>query len=448
MQNKKRVITYGTFDMFHIGHLNLLKRAKELGEYLVVGVTSESYDRSRGKLNVSQSLQERVKVIENLPFVDEVIIESHQGQKEEDIQKHKIDIFVLGDDWVGRFDYLEKLCKVIYLPRTKGVSSTLLRENIDTIKLGIIGTGRIAVRFIQEASHVNGVEIMSVLSHSLVRAEEFVKKHDILYGYDTIEALLDSDIDAVYIASSHETHYKHCSKALIAKKHVLCEKPVTLQQQHLQKLIELAKENNLVFLEGIKTAYTPAFVKLMEELKGGIIGDVKEVRGTFTKLVPKENAREWKRPFGGATNELMSYPLLLAIKLLGKAENVSYFPQLEDGIDSSNTIVIKHDKGKISISSAAIGSKSDGSAVISGTQGYVVIPAPWWLTKKFFVRFEDPNKQLEYNYEFEGDGLRYEISEFIACINRKESESSLLLHEEIKQINSVISEFNQSKDNV
>ena len=289
---------------------------------------------------------------------------------------------------------------------------------------------------------------MSVLSHSLARAEEFVKKNDILYGYDAIEALLDSDINAVYIASSHEMHYEHCYKALLAKKHVLCEKPVTLKKQQLQKLIGLAQENNLVFLEGIKTAYTPAFVKLMEELKSGIIGDIKEVRGTFTKLVPKDSSREWIIPFGGATNELMSYPLFLAIKILGKAQNISYFPQIEEGIDSSNTIVIKHEKGKISISSVAIGSKSDGAAVISGTQGYVVIPAPWWLTKKFFVRFEDPNKQLEYNYEFEGDGLRYEISEFIACVNRQESESSLLSHEEMKQINSVISEFNERKDNV
>ena len=107
----KKVITYGTFDLFHIGHLNLLKRAKELGDYLIVGVTSESYDRSRGKLNVRQSLAERMDNVKRTELADEIIVEEYKGQKIEDIQKYNVDIFVIGSDWKGKFDYLKKYCE-------------------------------------------------------------------------------------------------------------------------------------------------------------------------------------------------------------------------------------------------------------------------------------------------------------------------------------------------
>lgn len=442
---QKKVITYGTYDMFHIGHLNLLKRAKELGTYLVVGVTSESYDRSRGKLNVTQDLETRLNSIKKLPFVDDVIIEEHKGQKEEDIKKYDIDVFVLGDDWLGKFDYLDKLCEVVYLPRTKGISSTQLRENIDPVKLGIIGTGRIASRFVKESDFVNKIEIMAVLSSTMARAEEFILQNGILYGFDDLEFFLDSGLDAVYVASPHEKHFEHCKQALLKNKHVLCEKPVSLKIDELEELISLSKEKKLVFMEGIKTSYSPCFLKLLEELKSGIIGEIKEVRSAFTKIVEDKNLREWSSKFGGSTNELASYTQLIAQKILGKPENIEFYPDFEGNTDSSNIIITKHENNKVAISTIAIGRKSDGSATISGTKGYVVIPAPWWLTKEFYIRFEDPNKELSYKYEFEGDGLRYEISEFISCINRKQVESELLTHDEMIEINKVISCFNQKR---
>jgi len=445
VKKEKRVITYGTFDMFHIGHLNLLKRAKELGGYLIVGVTSESYDRSRGKLNVSQDLQTRMKVIQDLPFVDEVIVETHKGQKEKDIQHYEINLFVIGDDWLTKFDYLNQWCRVIYLPRTQGVSSSLLRENIKTIRLGIIGTGRIAQRFIKEALFVKSVEILSVYSKEISRAEVFIKQNDILYGFDNLEDFLDSGIDAVYIASTNEYHYEHCKRALLSNKHILCEKPVVLKQAHLIELTHLAQKKQLVFMEGIKTAYTPCFIKLLEELKSGIIGEIKEVRSTFTKLILDQNTREWSNPLGGATNELASYTQLICTKILGISNKINFYTSFSHKVDSSNIIISEYDNDKIAISTVAIGRKSDGSAIISGTQGYIFVPAPWWLTKEFFVKFENPNKELTYRYEFEGDGLRYEISEFISCINRNQYESKLLTHTEMLEINKTISLFNQKK---
>ena len=127
--DETRVITYGTFDLFHYGHERILERAKELGDKLIIGVTEKDYDIARGKTNVIQSLEERIENVK--PYADKVITEKWFGQKEKDIEKYAIDIFVLGSDWEGKYDYLEKYgCKVIYLPRTEGISSTLLREQL------------------------------------------------------------------------------------------------------------------------------------------------------------------------------------------------------------------------------------------------------------------------------------------------------------------------------
>ena len=139
-----RVITYGTFDLFHEGHYRLLKRAKELGDYLIVGVTTEKYDMERGKLNVVDSLMTRIENVKKSGFADEVIIEEAVGQKISDVQKYHIDVFAIGSDWMGAFDYISDYCKVVYLERTKNISSTMLREQNRLIqKVGIIGTGRV-----------------------------------------------------------------------------------------------------------------------------------------------------------------------------------------------------------------------------------------------------------------------------------------------------------------
>ena len=141
VMDMKKVITYGSFDLFHEGHYNLLKRAKELGDYLIVGVTTEQYDEYRGKLNVIDSLMERIENVKKTGFADEIIIEDHVGQKVEDIQKYNVDIFVVGSDWKGKFDYLKQYCDVVYLERTRGISSTLLRQkNYKIVRLGVKGS--------------------------------------------------------------------------------------------------------------------------------------------------------------------------------------------------------------------------------------------------------------------------------------------------------------------
>ena len=116
-----KVITYGTYDLLHYGHIRLLERAKALGDYLIVGVTSDDFDKARGKINVKQSLLERIEAVRDTGLADEIIVEEYEGQKIDDIRRYGADIFTVGSDWAGKFDYLNEYCTVIYLPRTEGV---------------------------------------------------------------------------------------------------------------------------------------------------------------------------------------------------------------------------------------------------------------------------------------------------------------------------------------
>ncbi len=216
-----KVITYGTFDLFHEGHYRLLQRAKALGDYLIVGVTTEAYDRTRGKMNVIDSLVTRIDNVRKTGFADEIIVEEAAGQKFGDIKKYGIDIFTVGSDWFGCFDYLKDYCKVVYLERTKNVSSTMLREQRTHIqRIGIIGTGRIAERFVPEAKLVSGVSVQGVYNPHVESARKFAEKWEINL-YETVEALFEA-VDIVYIASPHETHYGYAKAALMAGRHVPC----------------------------------------------------------------------------------------------------------------------------------------------------------------------------------------------------------------------------------
>lgn len=125
----KKVITYGTFDLFHMGHLNIIKRAKALGDYLVVAVSSDEFNAIKGK-KAYHNDEERVAILEAIRYVDEVILENDWEQKVRDVKEHNIDLFVMGDDWNGQFDFLSEYCEVVYLPRTDGVSTTQIKNDL------------------------------------------------------------------------------------------------------------------------------------------------------------------------------------------------------------------------------------------------------------------------------------------------------------------------------
>jgi len=128
-----KVITYGTFDLIHRGHINILHRAREFGDYLIVGLSTDEFNAGKGK-SCYYIYQERKFILESIRYVDEVIPERNWEQKIQDIRNHKIDIFVMGSDWEGKFDFLEDYCKVIYLPRTEGISTTKIKLDLSSLK--------------------------------------------------------------------------------------------------------------------------------------------------------------------------------------------------------------------------------------------------------------------------------------------------------------------------
>lgn len=410
-----KVITYGTYDLLHQGHINLLRRAKELGDYLIVGVTSDSFDRGRGKLNVRNNVLERVEAVKATGYADEVIIEDYLGQKIDDIQKYDVDIFAIGSDWEGKFDYLNEYCKVVYLPRTEGISSTMLREESQTVyRIGIVGSGRMAKRFVPETMVVNGAKVTAVMNPDLPEAEIFANAHG-LTAYNDYNAFI-KDVDLVYVASPHLTHYDYVKEALLADKHVLCEIPFVLLKEQALELYRLAEERNLVLLEASKTAFCPAFGHIVTLVKSGIIGEVVDVKASLSKMVPPPTRELDAELAGGAMTEHAPLTLLAIIKLLGiDWEDVDFHSKMENGVDVYTKGVINYLHATSSFT-LGIGVKTEGNLVISGTKGYIYVPAPWWLTDFFEVRYEDQTKNKKFFYSYDGDGLRYEIQEWLSMI--------------------------------
>lgn len=441
----KKVITYGTYDLLHQGHINLLRRAKELGDYLIVGVTSDSFDRGRGKLNVRNNVLERVEAVKATGYADEVIIEDYLGQKIDDIQKYDVDIFAIGSDWAGKFDYLNEYCKVVYLPRTEGISSTMLRaESQDTYKIGIIGSGRIANRFVPETKVVNGAEVVAVLNPDREEAEAFAMEHE-LEAYTDFEAFIEK-VDVIYIASPHLSHYDYIKRSLLAGKHVLCEIPFTLKKEEALELYRLAEEKNLVLMEASKTAYCPAFGHIVTLIKSGIIGDVVDVKASLSKMVEPPTRELDAEQAGGAMTEHAPLTIMAIIKLLGLDwKDINFHTKRENGVDIYTKGIINYPHATSSFT-LGIGVKTEGNLVISGTKGYVYVPAPWWLTSYFEVRYEDQTKNKKYFYSYDGEGLRYEIQEFLSMIVNNRRSCYKLRRRESVAIAEIIEKFRNGEN--
>lgn len=438
----KKVITYGTFDLLHHGHLNILRRARSLGDYLIVGVTNDAFDRDRGKLNVRNNVLERVEAVKATGLADEIIIENYIGQKIDDIERYDIDIFAIGSDWEGKFDYLNEFCKVVYLPRTEGVSSTQLREKEQTeIRLGIIGAGRIAKRFAKEIDYVAGVKLSAVFDIEVEQAKRIAEVHPSCKACSSMEEFYER-VDAVYIATPHLSHCSYIQQSLEREKHVLCETPMVLVEQEAKDLFQYAERNKCVLLEANKTAYCPAFNHLINMVRSGLIGEVVDVEASLSKLWNDKSLRELDpAQAGGSMYELGSYPLLPIVKLLGtKFLNVNLYSRIENGVDIFTKGIINYPKATCSFK-IGLGVKTEGNLVISGTKGYAYVEAPWWKTDYFELRYEDRNLNRRYFHMWSGEGLRYEIQEFISCIYKERFSSGKLRQQESIAMAAIMEQF-------
>jgi predicted dehydrogenase len=249
-------------------------------------------------------------------------------------------------------------------------------------------------------------------------------------------------VDAVYIASPNETHYAYARQALAAGKHVLSENPVALSKREAQELFALAREKDLVLLEGIKTAYCPGFQQLMNTARSGKIGEIRDMEACFTRLAHTDSRERTDVDYGGAFLEYAAYTLLPIFKLYGTHYQDVRIQSIldEKGVDLYTKIQLTYEQG-MATARCGVGVKSEGQLVIAGTEGYILAESPWWLTKKFQVRYEDPNQIETYEPKFQGDGLRYEMSEFMSKINGVEKHAYKLTEEEILAFSEITEQF-------
>ena len=423
-----KVITYGTYDLLHYGHRRLLERAKALGDYLIVGVTSDDYDKTRGKINDKQSLMERMEAVKATGLADKVIVEEYEGQKIDDIKRYGVDIFTVGSDWEGKFDYLNEYCKVVYLPRTEGVSSTQLRSKENHLRIGIVGKAPYWTKFIGEAACVNGVHFAGICvpdnDMSIVKKQAEDKKIEIPFITVDYRNFL-SQVDAVYIVSKPEMHYGQIREALLQHKHVLCEAPISDSEEKTKELFDLANQEGCVLMEAIKTAYATAYERVLLVAKSGRIGKILSVDATCTSLSdglgnPNVNLSEkWNSIDAWGPTALLPVFQLLGTKYTAR-QIVSRYVDQEKQYDGFTKIDFVYPSAVASIK-VGKAAKSEGELIITGEKGYIYVPAPWWKTDYFEVRFENPQDNLRHFYQLDGEGIRYELVAFTRSIETKKN---------------------------
>ena len=254
-------------------------------------------------------------------------------------------------------------------------------------------------------------------------------------------------MEAVYIASPNETHYEYARKALESGKHVLCEKPAAFTRAEAEQLYEYAKSHGLVLMVAVKTAYCPGFGQLLNVAKSGRIGQIRDVEACFTRLATIGSRERTDARYGGSFLEFSSYTLLPAIKLLGKEYSDVHFDMLfdENGVDIYTKVSLAYTNAT-ALAKNGVAVKSEGQLVIAGTEGYILAPSPWWLTRRFEVHYEDPGKVEVYEPTFQGEGFRYEISDFISKINGIDKNGYKLTAEEAIAMAGITEEFMKEKD--
>ena len=391
----KKVITYGTFDMFHEGHYNILKRAKEYGDYLIVAVTGENYDIGRGKLSVRDSLATRMQNVRASGFADEIIVEEYLGQKIGDIIKYGVDVFVIGDDWRGKFDLISEYCELVYLPRTEGISSTQIREEtFEKHRIGIIADRCDDNTLVADATKVAGFRVVSFYAEDVDLTEDFSAKYGVEDVTTNFEYFLKS-VDMVYINTDLSDRYRYIRECLNSGKHVICDAPFTIDVDREKELLDLAADKGLILMHNLKNLHTTVFNRVridcsackndrrlkqrFYELTASALSTVLNIMGTDYDKIAKRVVKE------GDSIEYMS----MTIPYLDEEGN----PATEVIINIGNNI--------------RVGNKIE----IVGTKGTIRLGDNWWRADAFELLpvYEDQSKLFHVNYD--GNGFKFIIKD-------------------------------------
>ena len=422
-----------------------MERAKALGDYLIVGVTAEGFDKARGKINIQQSLIERMDAVKASGIADEVIVEEYEGQKIDDILRYGVDVFAIGSDWEGYFDYLKEYCEVVYLERTAGVSSSELRAEKRDLRLGLVGDVPFLNKFERESHFVNGVHISGLCTSDPGFMSKELKA--LPYMTSDYDQLLEH-VDAVYLISKPQEHYRQIKTALENGKHVLCEPPISLSVREWSELNELAKKKNLILMDAIRTAYSTAYYRMLLLVKSGRIGKVMSVDASCTSLRDTDLSSEELKERWNSICMWGPISLLPVFQLLGTDYTQRIITShIEDEsilYDTFTKVDFIYPQAVASIK-VGKGVKTEGELIISGTTGYVYVPAPWWKMDYFEIRREDQTLNKRYFYQLDGEGIRYELVSFLKAVQSGKTYS--YINDDVSQsIVKIVEDFYQSKD--
>lgn len=429
----KKVITYGTFDLFHQGHYNIIKRAREYGDYLIVGVTSESYDIERGKLSVHDSLLTRIENVRNTGLVDEIIVEEYLGQKTRDIIQYGIDTLVVGSDWRGKFDHLKQYCNVVYLERTKNISSTQLREKSNEIcKFGIITDNEDDAGVVRETKYVSGIHIERVFSEDLDIAEKFCNEYELnSYGND-FEKFAE-DLGIVYVKTDVENRYKFVKQCIEKGIHVICDFPFSYDDTKNKELKKLAKEKNVVLMENIISVYLRAFTQFLWIARSNEVGKVLSVNISMSSDYFK---------YDKTIEEMSVLAITAVIKLLGTDSKYISKNLIEGSAENQDycSLFFRYDN---SVARIEIGRNVElkNRLVVIGTEGSIILDDDWWNTGYFKVKRTGVKKVERKSFNFEGTGFRYIIQELQIMLRDKRYECNKLTEKESEAILNVLNQI-------
>ena len=431
-------ITYGTFDLFHKGHYNILKRAKDNCDYLIVAVTGETYDAERGKLSVQDSLSTRIENVRKTGFADKIIVEEYLGQKIQDIIKYNIDVFIIGSDWKGKFDHLSKYCEVKYLERTKDISSTQLREKkLNIYKLGIATDQNLAnPDFVNDIHVVSGIHVESVYAKDMNLAEQIRDHYELSQAFDSYDAFLN-DVDVVFLMTDQAKREDYIRRALLAGKHVISDVPYSLDHDVEMELESLAEEKGLVLLRNMNALYLQTFGQLLWMVRGNIIGDIVSVKCSISQ--------DCLDNFTGDFLEMTYRPICMIIKILGYNYKNALIDVVydEEGHAIYCTVNLKYDNST-AFAEISTDIAIDCSMTVYGTRGVVQIPDDWWRMGYFKIKKTGETRFKHYSSNFDGYGTRYVIQTFIQEVKSGTRSNLRVTAEEAKAINNILVDL-QSK---
>ncbi len=308
------------------------------------------------------------------------------------------------------------------------------------LNFGIIGTGRIAGQFAGEVLENKRINLAGVSARNYDKTVDFARRYSIDRAYSSVDELLaDKDIDAIYVASFHPTHFPYTMKALEAGKHVLCEKPAVLKSEDMEKIVAKAREKNLLFTEAMTVGFNPVYQEIKKEIQRGSIGEVVHVESSYGSVSSKIQKHNPKQA-GGALYDIGIYNIFLNTDLLGVPEEI--FAVSRDnrwGVEGSVSCLSKHKGGATSSFYATMDSVSGELAKIIGTQGVIEIHPSWTVAKGFTVRTKDG--RVWEHISSDDVWLEYEIEAFASAVLSDITESPVMTYEKSLNLHRTIDEI-------